>query len=198
MALISISQAVDSQPTLWSDAVVIFIFHCTWWHHQMKTFSALLVLCAGNSPVTGEFPAQRPVTRSFDVVFDLRLTKRLSKQSQARWFETPSCPLWRHSNDVLYPSSVAKHIQQIPWNIHMDGLVFYTSFCLTLSMKLKTCSNFFISVSLLLSLDIKHIDTALSVSIYVDTLCSQIKECFSKYSYIIDVTWKWYWTINRR
>ena len=37
-------------------------------------------LC-GNSPVTGEFPSQRPVTRSFDVFFDLRLNKRLSKQS---------------------------------------------------------------------------------------------------------------------
>ena len=47
----------------------------SWWRHQMETFSALLVLCAGNSPVTGEFPSQRPVTRSFDVVFDLRLTK---------------------------------------------------------------------------------------------------------------------------
>ena len=33
----------------------------------METFSALQVLCAGNSPVTGEFPAQGPVTRSFDV-----------------------------------------------------------------------------------------------------------------------------------
>ena len=33
----------------------------------METFSALLAICAGNSPVTGEFPAQRPVTRSFDV-----------------------------------------------------------------------------------------------------------------------------------
>ena len=42
------------------------------WRHQMKAFSALLALCAGNSPVPGEFPAQRPVTRSFDVFFDLR------------------------------------------------------------------------------------------------------------------------------
>ena len=32
-----------------------------WWHHQMKTFSALLAIFAGNLPVTGEFPAQRPV-----------------------------------------------------------------------------------------------------------------------------------------
>ena len=47
----------------------------------METFSALLAICAGNSPVPGEFPAQRPVTRSFDVCFDLRLNKRLSKQS---------------------------------------------------------------------------------------------------------------------
>ena len=52
----------------------------TWWRHQMETSSALLVLCEGNSPVTGEFPARRPLTRSFDVFFDLRLNKRLSKQ----------------------------------------------------------------------------------------------------------------------
>ena len=45
----------------------------------MEAFSALLAFCAGNSPVPGEFPAQRPVTRSFDVFFDLRLNKQLSK-----------------------------------------------------------------------------------------------------------------------
>ena len=46
----------------------------------METFSALLAICAGHSPVTGEFPAQRPMTRSFDVIFDLRLNKRFDKQ----------------------------------------------------------------------------------------------------------------------
>ena len=46
----------------------------------MQTFSALLALCEGNSLVTDEFPAQRPVTRRFDVFFDLRLNKRLTKQ----------------------------------------------------------------------------------------------------------------------
>ena len=51
------------------------------WRHQMKIFSALLAFCAGNSPATGEFPTQSPVTRSFDVFFDLRLNKQLSKQS---------------------------------------------------------------------------------------------------------------------
>ena len=70
----------------------------SWWRHQMETFSALLAICAGNSPVTGEFPTQRLVTRSFDVFFDLRLDKRLSKQSWGRWFETPSLSLWRHCN----------------------------------------------------------------------------------------------------
>ena len=56
----------------------------SWWRRQTETFPALLVSCAGNSPITGEFPAQRPVTRSFEVFFDLRLNKRLSKQSWAR------------------------------------------------------------------------------------------------------------------
>ena len=49
---------------------------------KWKHFSALLAICAGNSPATGEFPTQRPVTRSFDVFFDLRLNTQLSKQSR--------------------------------------------------------------------------------------------------------------------
>ena len=69
-----------------------------WWRRQMETFSALLALCAGNSPVTLEFPSQRPVARSLDVLFDLCLNKRLSKHSWDWWFETPSCSLWRHRN----------------------------------------------------------------------------------------------------
>ena len=71
----------------------------TWWRHQMETFSALLPFVRGNSPVPDEFPAQRPVTRSFDAFFDLCLNKRLSKQSWGWWFETLSRPLWRHCND---------------------------------------------------------------------------------------------------
>ena len=68
----------------------------SWWRHQMKTFSAWLSLCAGNSPVNDGFPSQRTATRSFDVFFDLWLIKRLSKQSRRRWFETPSSLSWRH------------------------------------------------------------------------------------------------------
>ena len=72
----------------------------SWWRHQMKTFSALLTIFAWNSPAPGEFPAQRPVTRSVSVFFDQRLNKRLSKQSWGWWFETLSRPLWRHCNDI--------------------------------------------------------------------------------------------------
>ena len=64
----------------------------------MEIFSALLAFCAGNSPATGEFPSQRPVTRSFDVYFDIRLNKRWSKQWWSWWFETPACSLRRHCN----------------------------------------------------------------------------------------------------
>ena len=60
---------------------------------------ALLALCVGNSPVTGEFPGQRPVTRSFDVSFDLRLNRRLIEQLIRRSFEMLSRSLWRDSND---------------------------------------------------------------------------------------------------
>ena len=73
-----------------------------WWRHQMETFSALMAISAGNSPVAGEFPAQRPVTRGFDAFFDLRLNKRLSKQLWGWWFETPSCSLWRQRNAYVF------------------------------------------------------------------------------------------------
>ena len=52
----------------------------------------------GELPVTGEFRLQKPVTQSFDIFFDLRMNKRLSKQSWGWWFETLSRPLRRHCN----------------------------------------------------------------------------------------------------
>ena len=79
-------------------AILFSFVQFSWWRHQMETFSALLAICAENSPVPGEFPAQRPVTRSFDVLFDLRPNKRLGKQSRGWWTETPSSSLWRHRN----------------------------------------------------------------------------------------------------
>ena len=69
-----------------------YLYKTSWWRHQMETFSALLTICAGNSPVPGEFPAQRPMTRRFDVFFDMCLNKRFNKQSWGWWFETLSRP----------------------------------------------------------------------------------------------------------
>ena len=79
-------------------AIIAVMISTLWWRHQMETFSALLAICAGNWPVPGEFPAQRPVTRSFDVFFGLRPNKRLSKQWWGWGFQTPSHPLWHHCN----------------------------------------------------------------------------------------------------
>ena len=74
-----------------------------WWRNQMETVSALMVICAGNSPVPGEYPTQRLVTRSSGVVFDLHPNKRLSKQWWGWGFETPSYPLWCHRNVIYLP-----------------------------------------------------------------------------------------------
>ena len=107
-----------------------------WWRHQMETFSALLAICAGNSPVTGEFPTQRPVTRSFAVFFDLHPNKRLSKQWWGWWFETQSWSLWRHWNDIcvthntMYGNFI--NIFQSPYsseirNVPLKSQINYTS-----------------------------------------------------------------------
>ena len=56
--------------------------------HQCLTFPALLALCAGNSPMTSEFPSQRPVTQNFDVFFGLRLNKRLTIETSVIWDAT--------------------------------------------------------------------------------------------------------------
>ena len=82
-----------------------FIWHQGMYNsHDMMTssngniFRVTGPLC-GEFTSPGEFPAQRPVTRSFDVFFHLRLNKRLSKQPWGWWFETTRWSLWRHRND---------------------------------------------------------------------------------------------------
>ena len=134
----------------------------------METFSALLAICAGNSPVPGEFPAQRPVTRSFDVFFDLRLNKRLSKQSWGWWFETQSGALWRHRNvtvvifgtrrsSSLPPSDLPTHNQSI-----------------NQASKPPTNPN---QISLLLRNDSLHLSTHL----YIHTLTHVFNETFTQW-----------------
>ena len=70
----------------------------TLWCHQMFTFSVSVALCVGNSPVTGEFPSQRPVTWSFNVLLDPYLKKQFGKHLWHWWFVMPSLSLWHHCN----------------------------------------------------------------------------------------------------
>ena len=90
---------VQNRSRLIMQWLIVTMGKASCWRHQMEAFSALLALW------------QRSVTRSFDAFFDMRLNKRLSKQSWGWWCETPSCPLWRHwyvdivkpvCNDHLY------------------------------------------------------------------------------------------------
>ena len=102
----------------------------------METFSALLAICAGNSPVPGEFPTQRPVTRSFDVYFDLRPNKRLSKQSWGWWFEKLSCSLWRHRNEVHMIQENTLRSEQHDHKIH-DKSIFLNEHCFIGSIQIS-------------------------------------------------------------
>ena len=77
-----------SPGTPWGSYLIMFVI-ASWWRRQIKTFSSLPDLCEGNPPITGGFPSQRPLTRSFEVCFYLRLKKRLITQSRRRWLETP-------------------------------------------------------------------------------------------------------------
>ena len=108
----------------------------TWCRHQMETFSALLALCVGNSPVTGDFPAQRPMTRSFDIFFDLRLNNWLSKQSWGWWSETLSHPLWRHRNEwsSLYRDNPMLSDNICPRPKFLSGKCLLSVHCLRIGM----------------------------------------------------------------
>ena len=82
-----------SYPThILRDVYFISRWKFTWWLHLMDIFSTLLALCAGNPPVTSVFLSQRPVTRSFEVFFDM-------KQSRHQWFEMQWPSLWHQCNE---------------------------------------------------------------------------------------------------
>ena len=76
----------------------------SWWRHQMEAFSTLLAICAGNSPATGKFSSQRPVTRSFDVFFICAWTNGWANHRDAgdlrrhcaHYGTTVMCPLWSY------------------------------------------------------------------------------------------------------
>ena len=114
----------------WSD--VCFASHCSWtgdfhsdWYYFVAT---VLMMTSSNGNIfrvtgplcgeftgPGEFRTQRPVTQSFDVFFDLRLNKRLSKQPWGWWFETPSWSLWRQCNVKTPQPPLFQHTATILW-----------------------------------------------------------------------------------
>ena len=79
-------------------------------------------LLCGEFTGPGEFLAQRPVTRSFDVYFDLRPNERLSKQSWGWWFETLSRSLWRHRN--VYIQDMMDLLTWILFQFDLSCLIF--------------------------------------------------------------------------
>ena len=89
----------------------------------------------------GEFPTQRPVTRSFDVFFDLRLNKRLSKQPWGWWFETPSWSLWRQCN-VIYSILYQWYSQHICGNMYKIS-VFIQKLACEFIKRLWNMSNYY-------------------------------------------------------
>ena len=122
--LARVRPAIKTAPIVRENNVVIStilrVYWKTWWRHQMETFSALLALCAGKSPVTGKFPPQMPVTRSFDVFFILRSNKWSSKLARGWLLQTPSGPLWRHCNEKwaklvasVYLFTLTKHSKMV-------------------------------------------------------------------------------------
>ena len=103
----------------WLSWMQIFVTREAIWQWFLRVISSLLMMTSSNGNIfrvtgplcgeftgPGEFPAQRPVTRSFDVFFVLHPNTRLSKQPWGWWFETLSWSLWRHCNVKIIAESL--------------------------------------------------------------------------------------------
>ena len=87
-----------------------------WWRHQMETFSALLALCAGNSPVTGEFPAQRPVTQGFHVFYDLRINSLRPRLNRRPFADDIFKCIFLNENEWISPRISLKCVPKVRIN----------------------------------------------------------------------------------
>ena len=85
-------------------------------------FSALLAFFAGHTPVTGEFTSQRPVTRNFDIFFDLRPNKRLRKEPWGQRFGAPSRSLWRYCNKNWSTETNPKWSSYMVWAPYFQSM----------------------------------------------------------------------------
>ena len=86
----------------------------TWWRHQMETFSASLAICAGNSPVHGEFPH----TKASDAEL---LCFRWSAWINGWANNREAGDLRRHC--AHYVVTVMNNYWSTSWKIHYQGWV---------------------------------------------------------------------------
>ena len=118
-------------------------FHCAMMTSSNGNIFRVTGPLCGEFTGPGDFPTQRPVTRSFDVFFDLRLNKRLSKQPWGWWFETPSWSLWRHCNGPRVLQLMSFRINQFPFNSSLQKnsscIQDNTRHCGSLSCRLMQC-----------------------------------------------------------
>ena len=137
VTIFSVHRAATSRRDIAPSVNATLRFHWKWWSlgdpllgnpsdfsHKMEAFFALLAFYAGKSPVTGEFPSQRPVTLSFDVFFDLRMDKRLCKQLRCQWFESQLRSLWRQ-----YYGNIEGHTAHtiVSWPNSEQWIIIHTS-----------------------------------------------------------------------
>ena len=151
-----------------------------WWRHEMEPFSTLLAICAGNSPVPGEFPSQRPVTRNGDVFFDLRLNKRLSKQREAGDLRRYSA---HYDVNIMQPDIL--HTSHIILIIAMIMSPLWYLLILRIDGSVQDCSNSN-------ALETELLQSCAKPRIY----CKQIKPrrdgCFSLKHKFFRTFWFWY------
>ena len=142
----------------------------------MDALSMLLAFCMGNSPVTSEFPSQRPVTWSSYVFFYLRLHIQLSKQLRHRWFEMPSHYLWHHCNDQLSRQSKQRSamelhtLKQDVWRSvqrHVSGAwINNCTTCFSLEMQFFSMPSIRYGI-FVLSSNLTHVFTCVDVQQYM-------------------------------
>ena len=123
----------------------------------METFSALLAICEGNPPVTGEFPSQKSVTRSFDVFFNVCLNKRLRKQSRRWWLGTPSYSLCRHKTSPILHR---------PVSVKREKIFFSTCLVISNTRDSKWCWNTYSS------------NCSLSACLHINVTVNTVKHSF--------------------
>ena len=131
-----------SQSGAFCDTIHTLELHVSWWRHQMELFSALLVICAGNSPATGEFPAQGPATRKM-LMFSLICARVNNREAgdlrRHRDHHDVTVMYWHSGDDVLLSKISNVHMRLVdPSRISNNTSI---NFFLNTEMGYPCCQN---------------------------------------------------------